>query len=381
MHISAPLSPLSIRRRWLGAGLFFAALLAGGSAQAQIVDFYVAETDAGTGASTLLEYNFDASAPTTASLVNTYALNGIVGVPATGASATDGSLQLSGDGTMLSYAGFNSSGKSTEVLFNLSSKAADGTTTDTAYTVRSNYTANGSGFYIGGASSATSPGLLGVGGTSATALNSAGAISVNTITANNGNLFYSRFSTGLGGVYMASGLPTGAGTWNLLTGTGWGNINTGASRDFVNGMSFLGTNTLFVADGTTNQIDVFTNGSPGTFSSWNLATGYLSLTLSGAEAIQQLSVQQIDAGDAIIFFTLNGTTPSGVNGGTSQLDEVSWNSSTGFGTVHTLASGGATDYFTGVAAVPEPSTYALLGLGLGLAGMVSFLRKAKREQA
>lgn len=346
----------------------------GSKAQAQVI-VYVAETAVTGHAASILEYDFNASTDA-ATLENTIALPGIVGLSTsstTTAEPNEGALELSENGSTLSYAGFNSSHNSVEVQVNLSNDSVNSSTVDTGDVIRASFTADGNTVYAatGSLTVATLPaGVTSTGATTVTSGGEAGVSANNIIyNASLGNIYFSRNSTGAGGVYMAtpsgSGLLTTAQSFTILSGTGW------SKSDVYNGMAFLGNNTLFVANTTANALDVFVNTTPSSASGWNTQ---FTLSLTSNEDIQQVSVDQLDTNDALVFFTTN----SGTGGGTSTFDEVSYNSTTGFGTVNTLENS-TTEFYSGIVAIPEPGTYALFGLGLGLIGLMSLRRKAGKE--
>ena len=371
----------SFNYRCLSGALLLSALFLEGKAQAQ-VDVYVSETAKSNSATTLLEYAFN---PTTGTvtLVDTSTPTGVFG----GTTANESSLEFSESGTSLSYAGFTSAAATTssEVLFTPSTDTFSASTNTTSSTVRSSYfgtsTTGTAGFFVASGSSA--PRFIAQGASTAAAISTdASTFSANTITYNGGtkNLYVSRNSTSAGGVYTPStnglGLVTsGAGTLVALTGgtnSGW------STSDLYTGMAFLGTSNLFVANTTTDTLDLFTATNPDETNDWNLKTSISLLSFTG-ENIEQVSVDPLSSTSALIFFTTNGNATGVLSTtGISTLDEVSYNASTGsFGTPIQLESSSA-DYFTGVAAVPEPGTYAMFGLGLGLLVLIA-RKKAGRK--
>jgi len=349
---------------------------------AQTVNFYVAETASSGGAASLVDYNFSTLTNSATQVGSPIALTGVFG----GATDTESSLELSEDGTSLSYAGFTTAtnGTSDEVLYNI----AGGTTTTAKFagTARSNYygtsTDGTAGFYMGSGADGVS--FVAPAGASQTKIeNTSGFTSGNTIAYNpaSSNLYVTRNSSSNGnGVYTPSAngvglIPTTTQTTFIAlsggTNSGW-NVN-----DVYNGLGFLGANNLFVVDTTVNTIDVFNAADATKTNDWNMTFSLANSdpSFTTTEPIEQLSVDQVDANDALIFFTTNGLA------GTSTLDEVSFNTTTGFGSVNNLVSG-TSEFFTGVAviqAAPEPSTYALMGLGLGLMCLILNRRKVGRD--
>jgi hypothetical protein len=367
--------------KYLAAGVLLSSLFFGNNTQAQVT-LYVAETVDSTDAASLVEYNFN-TVTDSALQVGSFAVPaGVTG----GVQADESALQLSGDGSLLSYAGFN--GTSTtgeEVLFNPATNTYTTPTTATSTVeIHSNFTESGNGFYVGGNEVTGSPGFVSNAGGAATPLTSS-AESVNTITYNSAsnNLYYTRVSS----TPSASGIYTftvsGQGGQGLVTSSTAVTQLSGTGGSTLNGLGFLGAGTIFAANITNNSLEAFTSATPNSPTSWGLSlTLNLGAISTTNETIQQLSVDQIDATDALIFFTTDGSATAGSTGigGTSTFDEVSYNSSTGFGTVNVLGSS-TTDAFTGVAdigAVPEPSTYVLFGFGLGLMSLILICRKTGR---
>ncbi|MGA2871419.1 MAG: PEP-CTERM sorting domain-containing protein [Verrucomicrobiota bacterium] len=338
---------------------------------------YTSETSLSTQAVTLATYTFDT---TTDSVVGSPTGLALPASVFGGADGNESALELSGDGTMLSYSGFtNAAGAhSTEVLYNLSAGTFDASTTLAAgNAIRASFTESGATFYV--ANGTSSPDLITKGGTTETLLDTGTAISANSIAFNSAsnNLYISKNSAGAGGIFTPStngaGLITAAQPFSEISGTG-------VPTDVINGLGFLGSGTIFAADSSENKLLALTNATPATINNWNLS---FNLALSATSPIQQLSVVQTDANDALIFFTTGGlaagTSSIGTAGTTtSTLDEVAFSSTTGFGTVTQLDSS-TSDIFSGVAAipetVPEPSTYALIGCGLGLMVMSRLLQR------
>jgi len=379
LHVMKPSFHTPFNYRYLTGAFLLSALFLGGKAQAQ-VDFYVSETAQSNHATTILEFAFNPTTGT-ATPIGTYTPTGVFG----GTTAEEDNLQFTENGTSLSYAGFTSAAatKSSEVLFTPSTGAFD-TSTTASGTIRSSYygttTGGTSGFF--GATGSQSLAFVSHGGTaSASVVSNTGTLtgeigtSAIDVTYNGGtqNLYYTRNTTN-GGVYTPStnglGLVASAVPFTELTGSGWGTGN------LYTGMAFLGTSNLFVANTTTNTLDLFTAANPDETTDWNLK---FHLTLSTTEDIEQISVDPLSATTADIFFTTDGNA-SGVlsTGGISTIEEVSYNSSTGFGTPNVLESS-STEYFTGVAAVPEPGTYGMFGLGFGL--LVWIARKKAGRKA
>ncbi len=370
----------SIYYRCLTGAFLLSALFLGDKAQAQ-VDFYVSETAQSNSATTILEFAFNPLTDT-ATQIGSYTPTGVFG----GTTANESALEFSENGTSLSYAGFTSAAATTssEVLFTPSTDTFSTTTKTTSSTIRSSYygtsTTGTAGFFAASGSSA--PRFIAQGASTANAISTdASTFSANTITYNGGtkNLYVTRNSTSVGGIYTPSanglGLVTsGAGAFVALTGgtnSGW---NT---SDLYTGMAFLGTSNLFVANTTTDTLDLFTAANPDETNDWNLKFS-LSLSTLTTEDIEQISVHSLSATTADIFFTTDGNA-SGVlpMGGVSTIDEVSYNSSTGFGTP-TILESSSTEYFTGVAAVPEPGTYAMFGLGFGLLVLIARKRAGRK---
>ncbi len=352
--------------------LLVSALFAGNKVQAQDVNFYVSETSSTDSSVNLLDYSFSTTG--TATLVNTYAMTGV-----TGASVTNGSaLQTSGNGALLSYAGFTTSNsKNSEILFTTATGTFSVAANTGTATSRSNYTQDGTAFYLATGGS-TAPGFVAAGGTATTSVATTG-FSAQTVTYNSAtsNLYVTRLSGSNGGVETPTtggqGLVTTPVAFTELSGTGW------VRSDVYDGLGVLGSNTLIVADSSVDQIQIFGSSTPATLNSWNIAQ---TLTLSAAPL--QLSVDQVDSTDALIFFTTTTLSGSASLTGTSTntFDEVSFNSTTGFGAVDVLGTSTGSEFFSGIAAVesvPEPGTDAMLALGLGLLCLILLRKRARQD--
>ena len=382
--------------RHLTGAFLLSALFLGGKAQAQ-VDFYVSETAQSTSnsATTILEFTFNPFTDT-ATQIGTFTPTGVLG----GSSPEEGGLQFTGNGDSLSYSGFNSAGKSTEVLFTPSTDTFNSTSLTSNGTIRNSYygtsTSGINGFFSATGSQALGFVAQTTGTTTASVVsndtNATGAAgsSALDVSYNSGtqNLYYTRNSTVTSGVYTpsqsGSGLLASPVTYTQLSGSGWNTsqVTTGGvttNADLYTGMAFLGTSSLFVADTTKDTLDLFTAANPDETNDWNLKFS-LSLSTLTTEDIEQISVHPLSATTADIFFTTDGTSAGAMSplGGTSTVDEVSYNSSTGFGTP-TILESSSTESFTGVAAVPEPGTWAMFGLGLGLMVLMLARKKAGRK--
>lgn len=353
--------------------LFFTTLSAmalAGNAQAVLYDFYVSTTDRTTSAAAFVDYQYN-TVTGTASAVGTYNLpSGVVGSLQDARST----LSISGDKNVLAWTGF-ATGTNVITVFNLTSKTFDTSTRfgTSAYTTA--WTQSGSSIYLGGITAAASPGVVTLGGSSATQLRSA-TYSVDTIRDNNNHLFLSRnTANSTVGVYRAdtAGQITSASTWTQLTGTGW----TRAGTNVYAGFDFLSTDTLVVANNLTNTIEVYRSADPSQTTNWNLYTSLdLTSLMPGSGDLQQLSLLDLGGNNAQLFFT------SG-DGTTSTFGTVSWNfsgTSWSFGTASILGTSTST-IFQGVAAVaviPEPATVGLCALG---AGLVLFGLRRSRSRA
>jgi hypothetical protein len=295
----------------------------------------------------------------------------ISGLQVSGTATSEGALVMNADGQSLSIAGYVSPYTGSGSLSSRTSVQAprgyvtvnaQGTVSapttihlSTAYSaqnIRSGFV-SGSGTWFTGSGTTASTGLMYDNGTTA-----AGIQGVNTRVLGyfGGNLFYSTGS-GTTGIYKYTGLPTSATTSTpFLTGvTGQGS----SPYDFVLAPD---GNTLYVADDAIGVQKFSFNGT-----AWNLAYNFTD-SASANKAY----------GLAVDF--------SGVN------PVLYWTSPTDIWQVTDAGAGAAgtsilsagpnyafrgLDWSPGVAAVPEPSTIALAGLGM--AGLFQLRRRQKRQ--
>ena len=295
-------------------------------------------------------------------LANTYNIpsTGPNAIVLTGNATAEGALSLSSDGSLLTFAGYNtaplgsgtlatSSGTTVPraiVQLNSAGVSSIGSSSTTAFSAASFRSAvsDGANNYWG---IGNGTGTLYFGNTASS------ATLQSTLTVNrvmnmvNGNIFFGNGSAATAGIYGFSGTPTGPATANtiiLTAGTGTG---TASPYDFA----FNSAMTLaYIADDRTTA-----NG--GGIQRWDLvgSTWTLSYTITSAGPVRGLAVD---------FSGLNpslyATTTETANNRLVKIVD------TGAASGETdLASSGTVRAFRGVefAPVPEPSVIALAALG------------------
>jgi hypothetical protein len=164
----------------------------------------------------------------------------------------------------------------------------------------------------------------------------------------NGNLYVGLTgSAGSGpGVYGFSGLPTGAASPTQIISTGTG-AGTGEFDFGPSGTVAYIADDRAAASGGGIQKWTYSAGS------WSLAYTILSGSANGARG---LAVDWSGVNPTIYATTGEGSAGA-ANKIVAYLD-------TGAGTATTIATSGASTFFRGLVLIPEPSSFALLGLGL-----------------
>ena len=209
------------------------------------------------------------------------------------------------------------------------------------------------------------------------------------VTGSNGNLYYSLDKKGSPtGIFQISGLPTGAATGTQITAANNGLTGTAKVNYSPEGFFFANANTLYVAD--TGVPKAGGTGDGGiqkwtlTGSTWSLAytltdpafvSPTAAATATSGETGFEAITGEISAGAVHLFavsYTAGDDNPNGLYEITDSLSAT-----TGTGETFTeleSAAGNGGEVFKGVSfapnAVPEPSTWALAGLGLALCARV-----------
>lgn len=334
----------------------------------------------------LQEYN-----PTLSALVQTIPLatTGTNSLTASGTAASDGGLNLSADGSFLSFTGYNVAAGTTgvtntfqrifAVVDPLGSVNYSAEYNATGANVRTVVSAGaGSGYYV-----VTSSGLGYTPTLTGTVSAITGAISFRGMVIAGGNL-YGSVSSGSanGGVnQVGTGLPTGPAITTQLPGF----TNTTASQNQLRLLDLDGNGsveTLYLALGQTG----------GGIQRYNLVGGVwtLAYTLNTTATVGFYGVTaRVSLTDPSRIELFATTQPGATNTGGNQLleffDSSVAGNTTNLGLAPTvLATAGANQMFRGVdfaptATIPEPSTWAMIGGGLlTLLGLQQRKRRARR---
>jgi len=342
----------------------------------------VAQTPFTAGDLVVLQVGTGSAAPNsaaTALFVNEYSLtpNTLVqqitvpadgtGLTLSGSASSEGSLTLSSDGTMVTFGGYVASAGTAGIASSGVPRAVgvispQGTFSVTASTVGSlafasnnvrTAVSDGHGYWMGGTAAASANGGVwySTGSGAPTQVTSGNFRNLNL---SGGNLLYSTGS-GTHGIYQFTGAPTGTAS------AGSALIPTGSSSSPYDFAISADGNTAYVADdgSTTEGVQKWIK-SGGT---WSLA---YTLPVGSTSGARQLTV---DWGNSLIFATTGETTAN-------RLIEIFDGGSLAASTETTLDTAAANTVFRGVdfAPVPEPSTVALLGLGL-----VAFFTRRNRS--
>jgi hypothetical protein len=287
-----------------------------------------------------------------------------------GSSTAEGFLELSGNGQLLTLAGYNAvpgtagpGGASIStvnrvvgvVSLNGTVDTSTSLTAGTSASLRSAFTDNGSHFWIGAAGGVSYVGTAG-GSTTATLMNNS---NFRVVRGFGGQLCVSSASGSSFGVStVGSGMPTTAGqTATLLSGFP---TATGPSPyDY-----FLAGNNLWVADDRTT-------GGNGGLQHWlfNGSSWSLQYTISRSATVGARGLTVDNSGAAPLFYV---TTTD------NKVDLIVDNGTLGTSTATTLFSDGTSlTAFRGIVyltPVPEPTTLSFAG-GFGL--LLFFLRRRK----
>jgi len=227
------------------------------------------------------------------------------------------------------------------------------------------------GFTTAGTSSSNNGVRTGVAGTTANANTTlvSGAVVTNwRVAETNG-------TTGFG--TSASGAALG---FNQITGSGFTNMftETGASfydfRMFQNGS----TSIVYVADdraaASGGGIQKWVNNGSGWLKQYTIATG-----LPSTQNIRTFATTSVDVSGNLTFYAVGAmTTASTVaTAGNSTILSISdnLNSTTFSSSFTTVATAGAGETFKGIVLVPEPASFAILGIGV--AGLIVRRRRQK----
>ncbi len=296
-----------------------------------------------------------------------------------GTAGSEGALNLSANGQYLVLAGYNTNAGYASIANSLSAILPRGVATVDAggnYTLAATTSSSFSGNNIRSGASDGSGNFWAMGatsggvymGTATPATISGTVVNSRVVQDIGGNLFY---STGSGvsptgrGIYEMSGTPmSGSTPTNMLISTGT-QFGAGSSPyDF----SFNPSMTIaYVADSNPYTNSTTVGGvEKWTFNGSAWVYNYsLSLGTNGAVG---LAVNYSGANPIIYATSANGNS----------LFEITDTNSTANGTL--LASAAANEAFRGLdfspAAAPEPSTFALGGLGLAAIGFFRRIRKA-----
>jgi hypothetical protein len=284
-----------------------------------------------------------------------------------GTATSEGFLQLSANGQYLTLAGYNAapataapSGSTAAVvnrtigLVTIASGSVDTSTainTGTLGSTRSVTTANGTGFWVSTASA-------GVGyvpfGAPAAATQLSTTPSNTRVTRDIGGQIYVSSASGVfqGVSTIGTGLPTTSGQTTTLL-PGFPTATGPSSYDF-----FVSGNNAWVADDRTSGV--------GGLQKWTLSAGTWTL---------QYTINRTGAGDRGLFADLSSGTPTFyVTTTDNKVDEIVDGGTLATSTDTTLFSDptGNTAFrgIAGLAPIPEPSTAALVGLGLMALGII-----------
>ena len=210
------------------------------------------------------------------------------------------------------------------------------------------------------------------------------------LTGSNGNLYYSLDKKGSPtGIFQIAGLPTGTSTSTQITTASNGLTGTAKVSYSPEGFFFANATTLYVAD---TGVPKAGGTGDGGIQKWTLSGGTWTLqyTLTNANFVSPATAAtatsgetgfeaitgQIAAGGLIRLYAVSYTAGDDNPNGLYEITD-SLNATTGTGETFTeleTAAGNGGQVFKGVSfapnAVPEPSTWALAGLGAALCAWV-----------
>jgi hypothetical protein len=318
----------------------------------------------------------------TGTLLNTVNIpsTGVSGLQLTGISNTEGALNITNDPARLIFTGYNpgtggfTGSGSLNGRTSAQAPRAFGTfnMNTGSYSFGATFPVNaGTDFSPGNIRSAvtTSVGTYAVGGTNGVVLHPGTAVS--TTSLNNriiqsigGNLY---FSTNMGtqGIYQITGHPTTTG--NTATPLITAAQVTGGS---------LGSSPFGFAFSTPN----ITTGTVAYIADMTAAVGVQKLTFNGTNWTFNYSFIPASGGLSDLAVDFTGANPVLFAVSPTNLWSVT-DTGTG-GSMNAIASAGTNFAFRGIelVAVPEPTTWALLGLGIASSGLV-YWRKHRQSKA